>query len=241
KPSTSGNTKMPAPTASPSRCRKSNRSTKRALPSKRWRNSCCNHRLLAWSLRAPFFMCGIYARHLRTALVGLASALGALRVNWRLSPTVQPVQWQALQLPFYLSKVQIHMEKTLERVMYASRWLLAPIYLGLSLTLIALGVKFFQEVIHVVPQLFTIAEADLVLVVLALIDLALVGGLIVMVMLSSYENFVSRLDIGEDAEKLSWLGTMDAASLKNKVASSIVAISSIHLLKLFMRAEQIDN
>lgn len=133
------------------------------------------------------------------------------------------------------------MEKTLERVMYASRWLLAPIYLGLSLTLIALGVKFFQEVIHVVPQLFTIAEADLVLVVLALIDLALVGGLIVMVMLSSYENFVSRLDIGEDAEKLSWLGTMDAASLKNKVASSIVAISSIHLLKLFMRAEQIDN
>lgn len=133
------------------------------------------------------------------------------------------------------------MEKLIERFMYASRWLLAPIYLGLSLTLIALGVKFFQEVIHVVPQLFSMAEADLVLVVLSLVDLALVGGLIVMVMLSSYENFVSQLDIGEDTEKLSWLGKMDAASLKNKVASSIVAISSIHLLKLFMRAEQIDN
>lgn len=133
------------------------------------------------------------------------------------------------------------MEKLIERFMYASRWLLAPIYLGLSLTLIALGVKFFQEVIHVVPQLFSIAEADLVLVVLSLVDLALVGGLIVMVMLSSYENFVSQLDIGEGTEKLSWLGKMDAASLKNKVASSIVAISSIHLLKLFMRAEQIDN
>lgn len=133
------------------------------------------------------------------------------------------------------------MEKPIERFMYASRWLLAPIYLGLSLTLVALGVKFFQEVFHVVPQLFSIAEADLVLVILSLIDLALVGGLIVMVMLSSYENFVSQLDIGEDAEKLSWLGKMDAASLKNKVASSIVAISSIHLLKLFMRAEQIEN
>lgn len=133
------------------------------------------------------------------------------------------------------------MEKLIERCMYASRWLLAPIYLGLSLTLIALGVKFFQEVIHVIPQLFTIAESDLVLVVLSLIDLALVGGLIVMVMLSSYENFVSQLDIGEDAEKLNWLGKMDAASLKNKVASSIVAISSIHLLKLFMRVEQIEN
>lgn len=133
------------------------------------------------------------------------------------------------------------LEKPVERFMYASRWLLAPIYLGLSLTLVALGVKFFQEVFHVVPQLFSIAEAELVLVILSLIDLALVGGLIVMVMLSSYENFVSQLDIGEDAEKLSWLGKMDAASLKNKVASSIVAISSIHLLKLFMRAEQIDN
>lgn len=133
------------------------------------------------------------------------------------------------------------LEKPIERFMYASRWLLAPIYLGLSLTLVALGVKFFQEVFHVVPQLFSIAEADLVLVILSLIDLALVGGLIVMVMLSSYENFVSQLDIGDDAEKLSWLGKMDAASLKNKVASSIVAISSIHLLKLFMRAEQIDN
>jgi uncharacterized protein (TIGR00645 family) len=133
------------------------------------------------------------------------------------------------------------MEKPIERFMYASRWLLAPIYLGLSLTLIALGVKFFQEVLHVVPQLFSIAEADLVLVILSLVDLALVGGLIVMVMLSSYENFVSQLDIGDDTEKLSWLGKMDAASLKNKVASSIVAISSIHLLKLFMRVEQIDS
>lgn len=130
------------------------------------------------------------------------------------------------------------MEKLIERTMYASRWLLAPIYLGLSLSLLALGIKFFQELIHTAPVLLEIAEADLVLKLLSLIDLALVGGLIVMVMLSSYENFVSRLDIGDDAEKLSWLGKMDAASLKNKVASSIVAISSIHLLKIFMDAEK---
>jgi uncharacterized protein (TIGR00645 family) len=129
-------------------------------------------------------------------------------------------------------------EKLIERTMYASRWLLAPIYLGLSLSLFALGVKFFQELIHTAPHLLEITEADLVLRLLSLIDLALVGGLIVMVMLSSYENFVSRLDIGESAEKLSWLGKMDSASLKNKVASSIVAISSIHLLKIFMDAEK---
>ncbi len=133
------------------------------------------------------------------------------------------------------------MEKILERTMYASRWLLAPIYFGLSLALLALGIKFFQELIHTAPHILEITEADMVLKLLALIDLALVGGLLVMVMLSSYENFVSRLDIDEGAEKLSWLGKMDAASLKNKVASSIVAISSIHLLRIFMEAHQIDN
>lgn len=133
------------------------------------------------------------------------------------------------------------MEKVIERTMYASRWLLAPIYLGLSLSLLALGIKFFQDLIHTAPHLLEITEAQLVLKLLALIDLALVGGLLVMVMLSSYENFVSRLDIGDNTEKLSWLGKMDAASLKNKVASSIVAISSIHLLQKFMEAEQIDN
>lgn len=133
------------------------------------------------------------------------------------------------------------MEKLIERTMYASRWLLAPIYLGLSLSLLALGIKFFQEIFHTIPHLLEITEADMVLKLLSLIDLALVGGLIVMVMLSSYENFVSRLDIGDSTEKLSWLGKMDAASLKNKVASSIVAISSIHLLKIFMEADQIDN
>ena len=134
------------------------------------------------------------------------------------------------------------MEKFLERIMYSARWILAPIYLGLSLVLMLLAVKFFQEIIHTVAYILEKTEAELILLVLALIDLALVGGLLVMVMFSGYENFVSRLDIDESAEKLSWLGKMDTTSLKNKVAASIVAISSIHLLKIFMDAENIaDN
>jgi uncharacterized protein (TIGR00645 family) len=133
------------------------------------------------------------------------------------------------------------LERLIERSLYAARWLLAPIYLGLSLALLALGLKFFQEVFHVLPKVFELAEADLVLVVLSLIDLALVGGLLVMVMLSSYESFVSRLDNAADGEKLGWLGKMDYTSLKNKVASSIVAISSIHLLKIFMNADKTPN
>lgn len=132
-------------------------------------------------------------------------------------------------------------EKMIERAMYASRWLLAPIYLGLSLTLIALGLKFFQEVFHLLPQVFAMKEAEMILIVLSLIDIALVSGLIVMVMFSSYENFVSRLDMNDETEKLSWLGTLDTNSLKNKVAASIVAISSIHLLKVFMNADNINE
>ena len=133
------------------------------------------------------------------------------------------------------------MEKLLERTMYAARWILAPIYLGLSLALVALGIKFFQELFHILPNILSIKESDLILVVLALIDVALVGGLMVMVMFSGYENFVSRLDIEGDSEKLSWLGKVDSGSLKNKVAASIVAISSIHLLKIFVNADNVAN
>ncbi len=133
------------------------------------------------------------------------------------------------------------MEKTFENLLYMSRWLLAPIYIGLSLALFALAIKFFQEIVHTLPHLLEIKEADLVLLVLSLVDISLVGGLLVMVMFSGYENFVSRIDIDETHEKLNWLGKMDSGSLKQKVAASIVAISSIHLLKAFMNAEQIDN
>ena len=133
------------------------------------------------------------------------------------------------------------MERLIENAMYAARWLLAPIYFGLSLALLALVLKFFQEVFHVLPRVFELAEIQLILVLLSLVDMALVGGLLVMVMISGYENFVSHLNIAEGKEKLDWLGKMDAGSLKLKVGTSIVAISSIHLLRMFMDAEQVAN
>jgi uncharacterized protein (TIGR00645 family) len=133
------------------------------------------------------------------------------------------------------------MERFLENAMYASRWLLAPVYFGLSLGLIALTIKFFQEIFHILPHIFSVSESDMILTLLSLVDMTLVGGLLVMVMFSGYENFVSQLDIDEGKEKLSWLGKMDASSLKNKVAASIVAISSIHLLRIFMDAKNIED
>lgn len=132
-------------------------------------------------------------------------------------------------------------ERAAEQVLYASRWLLAPIYLGLSFGLIILGIKFFQEIFHTLPIIFSLSENQVVLVILSLVDMSLVGGLLVMVMLSGYENFVSSIDIAEGKEKLSWLGKLDSGSLKQKVAASIVAISSIHLLQAFMNATVIDN
>ena len=133
------------------------------------------------------------------------------------------------------------MERFLEKAMYTSRWLLAPVYFGLSLGLVALTIKFFQEIVHVLPHIFSVSESELILTLLSLVDMTLVGGLLVMVMFSGYENFVSQLDINEGKEKLSWLGKMDATSLKNKVAASIVAISSIHLLRVFMDAKNVPD
>ncbi|MDP0911689.1 TIGR00645 family protein [Klebsiella pneumoniae] len=133
------------------------------------------------------------------------------------------------------------MERFLENAMYASRWLLAPVYFGLSLGLIALTIKFFQEIFHILPHIFSVSESDMILTLLSLVDMTLVGGLLVMVMFSGYENFVPQLDINEGKEKLSWLGKMDATSLKNKVAASIVAISSIHLLRVFMDAKNVPD
>ena len=133
------------------------------------------------------------------------------------------------------------MEKLIETLIYRARWLLAPIYFGLSVAILALGIKFFLELFHLLSDILHMSEAGMILIVLSLVDIAMVGGLLLMVMISGYENFVSQLDIPEDEEKLSWLGKMDSSSLKAKIAASIVAISSIHLLKKFMAAENIDN
>lgn len=130
------------------------------------------------------------------------------------------------------------MDKIIEKVIYTSRWLLFPVYIGLSFGFILLTLKFFHEIIKVIPNIFIMPESGLILVVLSLIDIALVGGLLVMVMFSGYENFILKMNSDDNKKRLSWMGKMDVNSIKNKVASSIVAISSVHLLRLFMEAER---
>ena len=93
------------------------------------------------------------------------------------------------------------METLIEKLLYASRWVMAPVYLGLSALLIILAFKFFQEVYYIFPELLTMPEKNLILKILTLVDLTLVGSLVVMVMFSGYENFVSKINIDQDTSR----------------------------------------
>lgn len=125
-------------------------------------------------------------------------------------------------------------ENVLEKVLFASRWLLAPFYLGLAISLGILLIKFMFELFHLMQMAFTMTESDAILGVLALVDLAFTGSLVIIVIFSGYENFVSRIDHSGHKDWPEWMGTIDFSGLKLKLLSSIVAISGIQLLKQFM-------
>ena len=131
-------------------------------------------------------------------------------------------------------------EKAVERLIFTSRWLMAPFYLGLIAVLGVLVIKFAQEVVHFVPLVFDLKETDVILVTLTLLDLTLAASLVLMMIFAGYENFVSRIDTGDD-HRPSWMGTLDFGGLKLKLISSIVAISGIDLLKAFMNIGQISK
>jgi uncharacterized protein (TIGR00645 family) len=131
-------------------------------------------------------------------------------------------------------------ETAIERVILASRWILVIFFVGLGLALVVFAVGFVRQFIDFARSAFAIDEDGAILTMLSLIDAALVASLAVMVMIASYENFVARL-LGADGARISWLRTLDAASLKVRLATAIVAISSIHLLQVFLNIDKYDN
>ncbi|MBX9615829.1 MAG: TIGR00645 family protein [Caulobacteraceae bacterium] len=131
-------------------------------------------------------------------------------------------------------------ETRFERGLFASRWLMAPMYLGLVVSLAMLTIVFTRELIYYLPRVFDMSAEEAILVVLTLIDLSLAGNLLLIVLFSGYENFVSKLDIADTVDRPSWMGTVDFAGLKMKLIASIVAISGIHLLKRFMEIGEAD-
>ncbi len=128
------------------------------------------------------------------------------------------------------------LEHFIESIILASRWLLVVFYLGLTAALGIYALTFVGKLWEFANKMTLLDDTGNILKMLGLIDAALVASLIVMVIISGYENFVSRFDNSEG--ELSWLGKIDAGSLKIKVASTIVAISSIHLLQVFLNAAQ---
>ena len=132
-------------------------------------------------------------------------------------------------------------ERGLEKVLFASRWLMAPMYLGLVAALGILGVIFMRELFHYIPKVMTMESEDAILVVLTLIDLTLAGNLLLIVLFSGYENFVSKFDFDTGADRPDWMGKVDFSGLKMKLIASIVAISAIDLLKWFMSIEEMTD
>ncbi|OYU69331.1 MAG: hypothetical protein CFE28_04525 [Alphaproteobacteria bacterium PA2] len=126
-------------------------------------------------------------------------------------------------------------ELWLETGLFRSRWLMAPFYVGLVIALGALLIVFVNEAVHELAHIMTMSPEDAILMVLSLIDLSLAGNLLLIVIFSGYENFVSKIDTGADEDRPSWMGTVDFSGLKMKLIASIAAISAIALLKAFMQ------
>jgi uncharacterized protein (TIGR00645 family) len=131
------------------------------------------------------------------------------------------------------------LERTVEQGIFRTRWLLAPIYVGLALALGAVTIVFLREFIHLLAVVFSrdLKAETVILLVLSLIDLSLVANLVLIVVFSGFESFVSKMDIHTHPDRPEWMGKIDFGGLKLKLIASIAAISAIQLLKVFMQEQ----
>lgn len=125
-------------------------------------------------------------------------------------------------------------ERVLEIALFRSRWLLAPFYVGLVVALAMLLVVFVRELVLSIPEMLKLDPEQMILSVLTLIDLSLAGNLVLIVIFSGYENFVSKINTGGSEDRPSWMGTLDFSGLKMRLIGSMVAISAISLLRAFV-------
>ena len=132
------------------------------------------------------------------------------------------------------------LENFIEKIIFASRWFQAPLYLGLIVTGLLYTYKFFEELIHLCMDITVTTEAKLMLSVLTLIDVTMVANLLIMVIIGGYATFVSKLDIDHQEDKPEWLKMVGAGTLKVKLAVSLIGISSIHLLQSFINIAHRD-
>ena len=133
------------------------------------------------------------------------------------------------------------LEHFLEVLIFNSRWLLAPFYLGLVVGIVILLLKFGQEFFHVATHAWSGSESDVILAILTLVDMSLVANLLLIIIFSGYENFVSKIHTAGHEDRPDWMGKVDFSGLKIKVIASIVAISAIELLKAFVNVSSLGT
>lgn len=134
-----------------------------------------------------------------------------------------------------------NVESVLESLVFRSRWLLAPFFVGLIVAIVALLIKFGEELLTLGLGIFSRTEHDLIVSILTLIDTALVASLLLIIAFSGYENFVSKIGTGEHEDRPAWMGKVGFADLKIKLMGAIVAISAVELLKGFINIDQFTN
>lgn len=134
------------------------------------------------------------------------------------------------------------LETLFEHVLFSSRWLMAPVYFGLVLAMLVLLVKFGKEIFSLMGHIMTATGGELIIGVLSLVDIALIMNLLVIIMFSGYENFVSKMeDLHAHQDRPDWMGHIGFSDLKIKLIGSIVAISGIELLKGFMNVDNLTD
>ena len=136
-----------------------------------------------------------------------------------------------------MSRLARVVNRAMSRSLFDARWVLAPFYFGLAVALLLLLFVFVRELVHNAVHLWQLSPTDAVLMALGLIDLSLVANLLLIVTLAGYENFVARVESGEE-RRPSWMGTIDFSGMKMKLMGSITAISAIALLRMFMKLEE---
>ena len=132
-------------------------------------------------------------------------------------------------------------KSVMSNILFGSRWLQLPLYLGLIVAQTVYVFFFGIELVHMVEHATSLKEADIMLIVLGLIDVVMISNLLIMVIVGGYETFVSRLNLEGHPDEPDWLSHVNANLLKVKLATAIIGISSIHLLKTFINAENLSD
>lgn len=132
-------------------------------------------------------------------------------------------------------------EHLFERAIFASRWILAPFFVGLVIAMLVLLLKFGKELFSLLMGVLGYHDHDAIISILTLVDTALIAVLLLIIVFSGYENFVSKLSIGEHEDRPAWMGKVSFSDLKMKLISAIVAISAVELLKAFLVSETLSN